>query len=175
MPGLLLGVQLAWAEIPTGRKQVWLETGDGRKVEIGALEIGRKGDEYSFDFALERSSFSDQFLSMRPFKCIDGEPMYCHLVYPYAKADTIVADDFVNLEYEFLFILRSATEYGIDPYHGRYFVLRLENGIFSGVPRAVDLNLLAAPPEAGATRPITRGDLDSIEIEAERFPRLLID
>lgn len=98
----------------------------------------------------------------------------CHLAYPYGKPKTIKKQDFVNLEYEFLFIVRSPTEYGIDPYNGRYYVLSFEGGVFAGEPKAVDLNILAAPPEEGVTRPITAAELDFIEVESERFPRLVI-
>ncbi len=166
--------QPALAEIPTGSKRVWLEGNGGEALEIGTLEIGRSGDSYRFEFVLADANFSDHFLSMRPFKCIDGAPMYCHLVYPYGKPQTLSADDLASLEYEFLFIVRSPNEYGIDPYHGRYYVLSLEDGVFRGEPKAVDLNILAAPPEPGAGRPITEAELDFIETESERFPRLLI-
>ena len=80
----------------------------------------------------------------------------------------------LSLEYEFLFIERSPTEYGIDPYNGRYYVLEERDGALIGEPRAVDLNLLASPPESGVARPIGEADLDFIEVENERFQRLVI-
>ena len=175
LPGLILLAQLAAAEVPTGRKQVTLMTADGRSLQLGTLEIERNGERYRFAFTLDEANFSEHFLSMRPFRCIDGEPMYCHLDYPYQKADTISPTDLADLEYEFLFIERAAGEYGIDPYNGRYYLLRPHNGGFSGEVRAVDLNLLAAPPAAGVTRPIGEADLDFIELESERFPRLSIE
>ena len=171
---LMLFSPLARADIPIGSKQVLLETAGGERFEFGTLEISRSADEYRFEFSLKEANFSDQFLSMRPFKCIDGAPMYCHLAYPYGKPKSIKKQDFVNLEYEFLFILRSPTEYGIDPYNGSYYVLSLEGGVFTGEPKAVDLNILAPPPEEGVTRPITEAELDFIEVESERFPRLVI-
>ena len=175
LPGLMLLAQLAAAELPTGRKQVTLTTADGRSLQLGTLDIERSGERYQFTFTLDEANFSEHFLSMRPFQCIDGEPLYCRLDYPYPKADTIAAADLADLEYEFLFIVRAAGEYGIDPYNGRYYLLRADNGGFSGEVRAVDLNLLAAPPAAGVTRPIGEADLDFIELESERFPRLSID
>lgn len=174
LSALLLFCQPAHADSLTGSKQVMFESAGGETFELGTLEISRSGDEYRFSFALNQANFSDQFLSMRPFKCIDGKPMYCHLGYPYDKPQTFTAADLGNLEYEFLFIVRSPTEYGIDPYNGRYFVLSLQDGIFSGEPKAVDLNILAAPPDAGVTRPITGAELDFIEVESERFTRLVI-
>ncbi len=170
----LLFSQLAWGDLSEGSKQVLFETEGGESLELGTLELSRSGDEWQFSFSLEDSNFSDRFLSMRPFKCIDGKPTYCRLAYPYDRPRTITADNFVNLEYEFLFIVRSPTEYGIDPYNGRYYVIRQQGGILVGEPRAVDLNILAAPPDAGITHPITEAELDPIEVETERFPRLLI-
>lgn len=175
LPGLMLLAQLAAAELPTGRKQVTLTTADGRSLRLGTLVIERSDEQYRFAFTLDEVNFSEHFLSMRPFQCIGGEPMYCHLDYPYRKANTISATDLVDLEYEFLFIVRAVGEYGIDPYNGRYYVLRPHNGGFAGELWAVDLNLLAAPPAAGVTRPIVEADLDFIELESERFPRLSID
>ena len=128
LAGLLLFCQSALADIPTGSKRVVFENRSGESFELGSIEISRSGDAYRFSFSLEEANFSDQFLSMRPFKCIDGEPMYCHLAYPYSKPETFTAADFVNLEYEFLFIVRSPKEYGIDPYNGRYYKFRVEDG-----------------------------------------------
>lgn len=170
----LMLFQSARAEVPSGSKQVFFEGAGGDNFELGRIEIIRSGETYRFEFSLQESNFSDQFLSMRPFKCIDGKPMYCHLAYPYDKPETFTAKDFGNLEYEFLFIVRSPSEYGIDPYNGRYYVLSLEDGVLRGEAKAVDLNILAAPPDAGVSRPITEAELDFIEIEAERFPRLVI-
>lgn len=175
---VLAALGLAWrpalADLPTGSLRVTLEAAGGESVELGRLRIERSGGEYRFDFALEEASFSDQFLSMRPFKCIAGEIMYCRLAYPYARPQTVTAASLVNLEYEFLFIVRSPSEYDIDPYNGRYYVLRVDDGTIVGEPRAVDLNLLAAPPDAGVTHPITETELDLIEVETERFTRLVI-
>lgn len=171
---LLLLAPPALAEVPVGSKRVLFENGSGSSFEIGTLQIERSGDTYRFEFRLTELNFSDHFLSMRPFKCIDGQPMYCHLAYPYNKPATLSADELINLEYEFLFIVRSPKEYGIDPYHGRYYVLKLEDGVFRGEPKAVDLNILAAPPDTGVIHPITEAELDFIEIETERFPRLVI-
>ena len=171
---ILIFSPAAASEIASGKKLVLLESAGGESFELGSLDISRDGSQWRFSFSPNDAGFSDHFLSMRPFKCIDGESMYCHLVYPYDKPQTMTAEDFGNLEYEFLFIVRSPNEYGIDPYNGRYYVIRREKDMLVGEARAVDLNILAAPPEAGVTRPITETELDIIELESERFPRLII-
>ena len=154
--------------------EVILESDSGESVVIGTVNFSQVGDSTEFSFSMDASRFSDQFLSMRPFKCLDGDTMVCHLAYPYDREMRIQGNDLADLEYEFLFIARSSTEYGIDPYNGRYFVLeKVEDG-YLGTAHAVDLNILAGPPEGGNLRPITPADLDVLEAESERFPRLRI-
>ena len=171
---LFLGISMARAEIPTGERTVTLESPSGEQVIIGTISIQPDGDKFAFDFTLNESVMGDHFLSMRPFKCLDGETMYCHLGYPYDKKSEFGAAHFTDLEYEFLFIVRSPNDYGIDPYHGRYFVLKEQDGALVGEVRAVDLDILAAPPEDGIVYPITEAELDSIALETERFPNIRI-
>lgn len=163
------------AEITPGDKQVWFESANGERVKLGNLELKPDADGWRFRFELEDSGFSQQFLSMRPFKCLDGETMFCRLAYLYTRSNRITAQNFRNLEYEFLFITRSPKEYGIDPYNGRYYLLSEQDGRLIGEPRAVDLNILAAPPDPGVDYPITEAELDYIEVELERFVRLVIE
>ena len=172
---LMMLSQAAMAEIPTGQRSVFFESAAGERFELGKIDIRQNGNAYDYDLMLNDSKFSDQFLSMRPFKCIDGDVMVCRLEYPYDKGTQISSNDMGDLEYEFLFIVRSPTEYGIDPYNGRYFVFNEQNGRLVGEVNAVDLNILAAPPQAGVKRPITEADLDYIEADNERFARVAIE
>lgn len=165
----------AGAEITAGNKIAWFESADGERTRLGSVELKPDADGWRFEFILEDAGFSEQFLSMRPFKCLDGETMFCRLAYPYSKNNRISSNDWRDLEYEFLFIARSPKDYGIDPYNGRYYVLSEHNGKLIGEPKAVDLNILAAPPDSGVTYPITEAELDFIEVERERFVRLVIE
>jgi hypothetical protein len=174
LPAAMAVTVAAFADIETGIRDVVLDSDLGDDIVIGQLAIETAGDQFTFDFQLDESQFSDQFLSMRPFKCLDGDPMVCHLAYPYATAGRIRADDLVDLEYEFLFIVRAPGEYGIDPYNGRYYRLENIGGELTGSIQAVDLNILAAPPDEGNMRPITDVDLEPLESDTERFPRLVI-
>jgi len=148
--------------------------GPAEAVDIGTLELKAGDGGFSFSFALDETRFSDQFLSMRPFKCLDGDVMVCHLAYPYERKMWVSTEDLVDLEYEFLFIVRTPKEYGIDPYNGRYFVFSVEGEEMIGRVHAVDLNLLASPPETGNLRPLEQELLDEIEAEFERFARIRI-
>ena len=177
MPALLLLFALLLPLAAHGESRthdVILESDSGESIVIGSVTFSADGDGDQFRFTMDDSKFSDQFLSMRPFKCLDGDTMVCHLAYPYERMMKIQTGDLADLEYEFLFIARSPTEYGIDPYNGRYFVLENTDDGYVGTVHAVDLNILAAPPEVGNLRPITPADLDLLEPESERFPRLRI-
>ena len=170
----LLGSSLAHAAAFEGKKSAYLEKPGGESIKIADVNVTAGADGYRFEVVMTEAPFGDEFLSMRPFKCIDGETMYCHLVYPYAKENTGGADRHINLEYDFLFIVRSPNDYGIDPYNGRYFVLKEDGDALRGTVYAVDLDILAAPPDDGVTHPITSSDLDELEGETERFPQLVI-
>ena len=164
----------ALAQIPTGEKDVLLVARDGETLDIGTLSISGEAGGHRFRFVMDEARFSDQFLSMRPFKCIDGKPMYCHLAYPYEIRSRVNADDLTDLSYTFLFITKTASEYGIDPYNGRFYRFEERDGELVGKVYAVDLNILAAPPEDGSLRPISDEHLDPLESESERFPSIRI-
>ncbi len=168
---LLLAGGVAQAAV-IGTHDVFLEGAGGESVRIATLEVAQDGAAYAFSLERHHDEFTDQFLSMRPFRCLEGEPMVCHLGYPYAKGSVFTADDTADLEYEFLFIVRDPDEYGIDPYNGRYYRIGIEDGRLVGRIFAVDLNILAAPPEFGQMRPIGPEHLDELEPENERFPVL---
>ena len=157
-----------------GTMGAYLERPGGESIKIADVTFTPGDGGYTFSVAMTEAPFGDEFLSMRPFKCIDGETMYCHLVYPYDKKNTGTSDQHINLEYEFLFIVRSPKDYGINPYNGRYFVLQQEGASLRGKVYAVDLDILAAPPDAGVVHPVTAADLDELEPAPERFPELVI-
>ncbi len=165
----------AQSEIVAGEKKVFLETPSGESLQIGSVVLSGEPNAMNIAFTIDDSKFSDQFLSMRPFKCIDGKPMVCRLEYSYPKKNQVSASDFADLEYDLLFITRSPTDYGIDPFNGRYYIITENNGKLIGEIRGVDLNILAAPPAEGDLRPITEADLDPLELENERFPVLRIE
>lgn len=141
------------------------------QLQLKALDKG----EYEYQFTMDKSLFSDHFLSMRPFKCLTApQQMLCHLPYPYPKGNRISAQDMRNLEYDLLFIHRQSSDYGIDPWNGVYYQLALdeEQGKITGEVRAVDLDILASPPEAGVDYPIGADDLNETTPEANAFPQL---
>ena len=120
--------------------------------------------------------FEDHFLSMRPFRCLEGpERHWCHVPYPY-EIERNISDTLTDLEYDFLFIWKGATEYGINMWNGVYYKLEAEpSGRLVGVLHELDMNLLSVPPEDGVTRPLKPGDLHESEPESHWLPRMIIE
>ena len=96
-------------------RRIFLEDGAGARIEIGALALG---DDGGYRVDLKAAAFSDHFLSMRPFKCLDGpEKTWCHVPYPYDIRRDISAD-LIDLEYDLLFLWKRNNDYGIDMWNG---------------------------------------------------------
>ncbi len=166
---LVLAAPVAFAGELDGKYDIVLSGADGTDLALGQLTIA----DDRIAVAMSEKPFSNHFLSMRPFRCMDLErQMWCHLPYPYEKPASVTADDLRSLEYEFLFIHRSATDYGIDAWNGLYFSLSTENENISGMVREVDLNILASPPEDGVIWPITKDELHDSEPDRHQFNQL---
>ncbi len=154
----------------SGDKAILL-SGAAGEVRLGSVHFAADG---SYSLSLDDSLFSDHFLSMRPFKCMQGpQDMWCHLPYPYEKAERLDGDDLHALEYDLLFIHRKSSDYGIDAWNGLYYALRRDGDGLIGELHEVDLNVLAAPPETDAP-PITRVDLTAADPDRHWLPQLEI-
>ena len=132
----------------------------GEPIALGRLMLTPEGGGYRFRVQFDEDRFEDQFLSMRPFKCLPHPTqVICHLAYPYENRRFITTDDLTDLEYDLLFLHKSPQEYGINAWNGFYFELRMTDGGLEGELRETDLNVLASPPEEGDLRPIRRAEL----------------
>ncbi len=173
---LIVAMAVPTAAAQSGEYEVVFDPGGDSEVVIGSLTIDALGREDGYRFELADEPFGDYFLSMRPFRCISQEDkMLCHLSYPYENRRRIDSDDLTDLEYDLLFIARSATEYGINPWNGRYFRLRWEDDSIVGEMHETDLEILAAPPDAGNLRPLADSDMIPVEASSSQWaPRLLI-
>lgn len=164
------------AEIQDGQKEINLVTSEGEKLLIGKISFEKSDDKLSYKISWQEDVFTNEFLSMRPFKCIHHDKqMVCHLIYPYEKQGYITSTDFMDLEYDLLFLHKSATEYGINAWNGLYYKLSQTNKGFTGQLMEVDLNVLAAPPEDGVLRPITNDMLHEADPTVHIYPKLLIE
>lgn len=178
------------AEAASGRKdrqesqtlRIYLVDRNGNEHAIGSVVLASppSGSEdargQSISVRLESEKFVDKFLSMRPFKCIEGaKQTVCHLPYPYNLSDRIGPDNVADLEYRLLFLHKGPAEFGIDAWNGLYYRLKPEgDGGFTGTLHEADFNILAVPPEDGVTRPIKPADLTEAEVGRHRFPELVI-
>lgn len=140
--------------------EIRFDNGDDGTLVIGSLYVDAFDAAGGFRVSLKDEVFGDYFLSMRPFRCITHrDSMLCHLPYPYENRRRIGRDDLTDLEYDLLFIARSPTEYGIDPWNGRYFRLRWDGEAIVGAMHETDLDVLASPPAAGDYRPLADAEM----------------
>jgi hypothetical protein len=153
-------------------KQVYLESAHGERLLIATLKVNPDGG-YAID--MNAAVFSDHFLSMRPFKCLEGaEKHWCHVPYPYAIQRS-VAQDLTDLEYDFLFVWKGGTEYGINLWNGVYYKLEEQDGVLVGTLHEMDMNLLAVPPSEGDMRPIADKHLHFADPDSHWLPVMLIE
>lgn len=151
---------------------VFLEEKGGARHEIATLSINAD-QTYSIDMSPER--FTDHFLSMRPFKCLEGaDKHWCHVPYPY-EIKREISVDLIDLEYDFLFLWKGATDYGIDTWNGVYYSLEPRGNGWVGHMHEINLGDLGIPPEDGNLRPIRARDLHETEPDDHWLPLLVIE
>lgn len=156
--------------------KVYLTNPDGERYFIGDLSTRKADSEVQFSFTLNNDSFGDYFLSMRPFRCLEKAPsMVCYLPYPYDKPTVYSDAEMRAIEYDFLFIHRKSADYGIDPWNGLYYKLQWDQGELRGSAYAVDLNVLASPPENGEVYPLSDVDLHELDPDQLWLPTLEIE
>ena len=159
-----------------GVKEIVLIGADGSELTIGNVSFKQEGDATGFNVTLDDSKFTDHFLMMRPFSCIDGEKQtVCHLAYPYKTHKQITDTDLTDLEYALIFLRKKRSEHGINLWNGIYYGLtKDESGRIHGVLMEADMNMLGIPPDTDFTRPITDADLTKGDPQHHRFPTLEI-
>lgn len=130
----------------SGSKLIKLHTRAGQSIVIGHVDFTPKGEESTFKLVLDHDKFKDFFLSMKEFKCLEGEEIQCHVPYPYANPSTVSRSDLRWLEHSLLFLYKQPKDFGARLWNGLYYeMVQTENGIV-GTPRAVDLVQIGAPP-----------------------------
>lgn len=158
-----------------GEKTLLLEPRAGSPLRLGTIVFTPAGELTQFEIKLDHQVFKDYFLSMKEFKCIEGQSeIQCHVPYPYANPRTVSAADLRWLEHSLLFLFKTPNEFGARLWNGLYYRLRLSDEGLVGTPEAVDLAQIGAPPADPSTPPYGPGDRSEIAPEARWFPRLLI-
>lgn len=164
------------AQLPEGRKTIVLKGLDGIEHAIGTVTFVPDGEGARISVELDAPEMRDEFLSMRPFRCLPGgKELWCHLIYPYETKRRITARDLVDLEYALLFLFKPAGGYGIDAWNGLYFKLSIDGSSnISGVVHEVNLDVLGVPPVDRLARVVTHRDLVEVEPRAHHFHALEI-
>jgi hypothetical protein len=157
-----------------GTKQIHLLDNKGKRLFIGSISFSAQKDTIQYQINLEHKLFKDYFLSMKEMKCLEGPELWCHLAYPYNNPRNITNTDFRWLSHDLLFMYKKSSEFGANFDHGMYYDFKLESGKLIGTAMAMDLNLLAAPPEDQTNPPITIHDIDEIELTNRWLPKIEI-
>jgi hypothetical protein len=98
----------------------------------------------------------------------------CHVPYPYKHPGTVSGSDFAWLEHSLLFLYKQPRDFGAKLWNGLYFRLQADAEGLVGLPQAVDLNLISAPPDDLATPPYHAGLRDDVPPSAHWIERLVI-
>ena len=138
-----------WAIEPAldGQKDIVLHTEDGQSLAIGTVTFTPDGDKARFKIVFDDKKFTQYFLSMREFKCIEGPEILCHVPYPYPNAGVVTAADLSWLEHSLLFFYKRPADYGAKMAHGLVYTLTMTPDGFLGTPQSIDLDEIATPPE----------------------------
>lgn len=159
-----------------GTKEISLLDSEGGRIVIGTVTFTPEGDARAYKIEWAEAPFSDHFLSMRPFRCLEGPAKHwCQVPYPYENNHRVSAGDLTDLEYDLLFLHKGATEYGIDMWNGVYYRLSQDGDRLTGTLHEMDMGQLSAPPEGGNLRPITEKDLHESDPESHWLPRVVIE
>ena len=76
-----------------GTRTLAMHTREGQTLRIGTVEFVPEGDRYRFTLNLDHARFTDHFLSMKEFKCLESPvEIQCHAL-PYPNRGTVSADD----------------------------------------------------------------------------------
>lgn len=173
---VVLSSVMVRAEI-AGTKTIYLKDGEQKLFPIGTVFFHKKeNNAVFFKVDLDSSQFNDEFLSMRPFRCIDTpRERICHQPYPYPLERKITNRDYSALEYDLMFIFQTPEQFNsIDAWNGIYYRLQKVEDELIGDLQAVDLNLIMAPPDPGINRPILPTDLTPLEPDTHYFQQLII-
>jgi hypothetical protein len=149
----------------------------GTELVVGNVQFsGFKDGKSGFAVTLESPRFTDHFLSMRPFRCLEGaQEWFCHMPYTYKLRRVVSKDDLRDLSYSLLFIRKTPAEFGVDAWNGLYYDLSFkDDGTVTGELLEGDLNSLASPPEVDYSYPIEMDDFIKANKKLRLYPSLII-
>ena len=174
---LVLAPLAAAAPDLAGSKTLTLHSRDGRATAIGTVRFEPRADGSSaFSIDLDHAVMKDHFLSMREFKCAEGEgEITCHVRYPYPQPGVVRAGDYAWLEHSLLFLYKQPRDFGAKLRNGLYFKLEGGDKGLVGTPQAVDLTVIGVPPDDPTVPPYKPALRDDIAPGARWVTRLTIE
>lgn len=159
----------------SGEKQIMLQTRDGETIPFGTIRFTPVEGGSTYVIAVDPDRTTAYFLSMRNFRCVEGEIVFCHVPYPYPIGGPVRADALDWLEHGLLFLSKSPTEYGARFENGVYFRMQAEGDRIVGTPQGIDLDDIASPPDDPSIPPYSQIDRMD-EPEGENWiARLIIE
>lgn len=174
--GFLLAASPVWAWQFEGAHSIKLHPRVGDPVGIGTVEFRPQGDRYGFTVKLDHERFKDFFLSMREFKCLEGDgEIQCHVPYPYRQPASVTPSDLSWLEHSLLFLFKSPREFGAKLWNGLYYRLEAGPTGLTGYPQAVDLNQIGAPPSNLDIPPFGPSERSEIPAGTRWFGKITIE
>jgi hypothetical protein len=158
-----------------GSKTVALHTRDGQRIVIGTIDFAPKNELATFTLHLDHAKLKDFFLSMKEFKCLEGEEIHCHVPYPYPNPGTVSRSDLRWLEHSLLFLYKQPKDFGAKLWNGLYYQMTLSETGIVGTPQAIDLVQIGAPPADTSIPPYGPADRNDISPNSRWVNRLTIE
>ncbi len=153
-----------------GEKHVYLLDKQGNEYPIGRVHFTAADSGSKYSLHMEHERFKDFFLSMKEMKCLEGPELMCHLAYPYDQPRTVTEQELGWLSHDLLFMYKQPAEFGANFWNGVYYQLRIEEGVIKGNAQAVDLNMLASPPDDLSVLPFGEWDREELEPKNRWLP-----
>lgn len=101
----MLGAATVLANPLAGDKTMSFLTPDGEETVVGQVQFMAEGEASKYRIIWDDAQFTDHFLSMRPFRYMEGpDKNWCYIPYPYENRHQVAADDLTDLEYDLLFL-----------------------------------------------------------------------
>jgi hypothetical protein len=159
-----------------GTHQLIAVTRDQQEIVLGTVDFSpRPQGQTAFVLHMDSTRFSDYFLSMKEFKCLEGAgEVSCHVPYPYAQPGVVTAQDFAWLEHSLLFLYKQPRDFGARLWNGLYYKFTRDDQGLWGQPHGIDLNLISAPPDQPGTPPYHVEAADAVPPDARWLAGLRI-
>ena len=78
----------------SGTRTIALHTREGQAIPLGTVSFKPAQGRVAFELHLDHARFKDYFLSMKEFKCLEGNnELQCHVPYPYPHAGKVSTGD----------------------------------------------------------------------------------